>query len=117
MKICSEHRQDENYYEVPLIWTYSWAYNEYWCPYCGKHEGMLGAGMDVKDTNELKKRKKLYEKATKEYRHAVGVSVCSGTTWKGEMIKPEDLPDEEKLRLKKIREKGWKLNVKAEELK
>ena len=113
MKICSEHRD----YEVPLIYTYSWAYNEYWCPYCDKHEGMLGAGEEVPETKELKDRLELFKKATAEYRHAIGVSVCSGTTWKGEMIKPEDLPDEEKLRLKKIREEGWKLNMKIENLK
>ena len=113
MKICSSHRD----YEVPLIWTYSWAYNEYWCPYCDIHEGALGAGEEVPETKELKDRLELYKKATKEYRHAIGVSVCSGTKWKGEIIKPENLPDEEKLRLKKIREEGWKLNMKIENLK
>ncbi len=113
MKICFSHRN----YEVPLIYTYSWAYNEYWCPYCDMHEGMMGAGVDVTKTKELEDRLKLYKKATEEYMHAVGVSACSGTTWKGEMIKPEDLPDEEKERLKKIREKGWKLNMKIEDLK
>ncbi|KKK89056.1 hypothetical protein LCGC14_2736900, partial [marine sediment metagenome] len=63
MKICSEHRD----YEVPLIYTYSWAYNEYWCPYCDKHEGMMGAGEEVPETDELNKRLELYKEATKEY--------------------------------------------------
>ena len=51
MKICSNHRD----YEVPLIYTFAWNYNEYWCPYCGCHEGMMGAGEEVEETEELKK--------------------------------------------------------------
>ena len=113
MKICSSHRD----YEVPLICTFSWPYNEFWCPYCNKHEGMMGAGEDVEETEELKKRLELYKEATKEYRHAMGVKVCVSTLWDGVQTKPEDLPEEEKERLKKIREKGWELNQKAEDLK
>ena len=113
MKICSEHRD----YEVPLIYTFSWAYNEYWCPYCDIHEGALGAGEDVPDTKELKDRLELFKKATAEYRHAVGVAVCESTLWEGEQTKPDDLPEKEKDRLKKIREEGWKLNMKIEDLK
>ena len=112
MKICSNHQN----YKVPLIWTFAWNHHEYWCPYCGCHEGMLGAGVDVKETAVLKKRGELYEKATREYRHAIGVLVCASTEWKGEQVKPEDLPEEEKNRLVEVR-KTWKLNKKAEELK
>jgi len=113
MKICSNHRD----YEVPLIYTYAWNGSEYWCPYCGCHEGMLGAGEDVNETPELLKRARIYEKATEEYRDALSTSICCELEWKGKRIKPQDLPDEEKQRLKNIKEKGWELNKKIEDLK
>ncbi len=112
MKICSNHQE----YKVPLIYTFSWNSYEYWCPYCGCHEGMMGAGEDVEDSEELKERQKLYKEATKEYMDAMGVKVCVTTLWEGEQVKPEDLPDEEKERLNKIREKGWELNKKVEDI-
>ena len=112
IRICSSHRD----YEVPLIWTFSWNNYEYWCPYCDEHEGALGAGEIVEETEVLKKRLELYKKATKEYVHAMGVAVCVSTLWEGEQTKPKDLPEKEKERLKKIREKGWKLNKKIEDL-
>ncbi len=112
MRICSNHQE----YQVPLIWTFSWNSYEYWCPYCDKHEGALGAGERVEETDELKERLELFEKATKEYVHAMGVKVCSSTEWKGVQTEPKDLPDEEKERLQKLRDKGWKLNVKVEDL-
>lgn len=111
MKICSSHQD----YQVPLVSTMAWNYSEYWCPYCDKHEGMMGAGENVGETEELEKRGELYKKATEEYRHAIGVLVCVSTEWKGVQTKPEDLPQEEKDRLAKLR--TWKLNVKAEDLK
>ncbi len=113
MKICSNHRD----YEVPLIYTYSWNYNEFWCPYCDKHEGMLGAGEDVEETKELKNRLELYKKATEKYRTARGTLICSETQWKGKWVKPSELPKEEIERLKKIVSLGWKLNIKIEDLK
>ena len=112
MIICRNHSE----YKVPLIWTFSWAYNEYWCPYCGNHTGAMGGGDKIEETKELKKRLELYTKATKDYIHATGVKICESTEWKGKRTKPEDLPGEEKNRLEKIREKGWKLNVKIEDL-
>ncbi len=104
-------------YEVPLIYTFSWNYYEYWCPYCDTHEGMMGAGENVEETKELKKRLKLFEEVTKDYIHAMGVLGCFSTKWKEEQIKPEDLPKEEKDRLQTIRDKGWELNKKVEDLK
>ena len=112
MRICSAHGD----YKVPLIYTFAWNYYEFWCPYCGNHYGFLGAGEEVKETEKLKKRLELYKKATKEYRHAMGILVCSSTEWKGVQTKPEDLPEEEKNRLAEVR-KTWKLNQKAEDLK
>ena len=112
MKICSKHRD----YEVPLIWTFAWNSYEYWCPYCDKHEGMMGAGEEVKETEELKKRGELYEEATKEYTDARSTLICSETMWKGKYIKPSELPKEEIERLQKLC-KTWELNKKIEDLK
>ena len=113
MKICFEHRD----YEVPLIYTFAWNFSEYWCPYCDKHEGVLGAGGDILETKELIKRGKLFKKATEEYRDARSTLICSETMWKGKRVKPSELPKEEIERLKKIVDKGWKLNIKVEDLK
>ena len=113
MKICSDHQE----YQVPLIYTFAWNYHEYWCPYCDCHEGMLGAGENVDETGELKKRLELYKEATKEYRDARGTLICSETQWKGEWIKPSELPKEEIERLQKIVKIGWKSNIKIEGLK
>lgn len=108
MIICSNHQD----YKVPLISTMAWNSYEFWCPYCDKHEGMLGAGESVDEIKELKKRLKSYLKATSDYRHAMGVLVCAETQWEGEYIKPENLPQEEKDRLEKLRH--WELNKKIE---
>ena len=100
IKICARHQD----YQVPLIWTFSFPGAEYWCPYCGFRGGMFGSGMDFDETSELIKRKETYEKSSKEYLHAQGVTCCSKTKWKGKYIKPGDLPQEEKDRLEKIRD-------------
>lgn len=44
---------------IPLIWTFTWAYNEWFCINCGGHWGMLGAGDHVELTPELKKMNKV----------------------------------------------------------
>ncbi len=113
MIICRNHIE----YQVPLIWTFAWNGAEYWCPYCGSHTGAMGGGDKIEETEELKKRLELYEKATKEYINAIGVPTCVSTEWEGVQTKPEDLPEEEKERLSKIRKEGWKLNIKVEDLK
>ena len=48
IKICDRHD-----YQMPLIWTFAFNSTEYWCPYCGRKEGMLGAGEDVPFTWKL----------------------------------------------------------------
>ena len=112
MRICSYHQD----YETPLIWTYAFRGAEYWCPYCGFSGGMLGSGDAIEETEELKKRLEIYEKLSEDYLHAHGTTYCIETMWKGERVKLGDLPEEEKQRLAKIREEGWKLNIKAEDL-
>jgi hypothetical protein len=111
MKICSNHQD----YQVPLIYTYAWNYYEYWCPYCGAHEELLGAGENVEDTLKLKDREKIYKKASEEVLGARSTLICSETTWEGKRIKPSELPKEEIERLRKLTE-TWKYNIKAEDL-
>ena len=113
MIICSDHQD----YQVPLIYTYAWNGAEYWCPYCNCHLGMLEAREDVEETEELKKRLKLFKKATEEFRGARGTLICAETGWKGEWVKPKDLPKEEIERLQKIVKIAWKENIKIEDLK
>ena len=115
MIICSNHRDEEELYEVPLIYTYAWDHNEYWCPYCGCHEGMLSAGVDVKETEELKKRLESYKEASKEFLNARCTLICIETKWKGKYIKPSELPIKERERLQKLTE-TWKYKIKIEDL-
>ena len=109
IKICARHQD----YRVPLIWTFAFMGAEYWCPYCGFTGGVFGSGIQVNKTPELIKRKESYEESTKEYLHAQGTTYCSETKWNGKFIKPGDLPQEEKEKLKKIR-KEYKYDVKIE---
>lgn len=39
---------------TPLLWTFRWAYKEYFCMNCGGTWGMMGAGISVEETPELK---------------------------------------------------------------
>ena len=107
IKICENHPE----FEVPLIWTFAFNGAEYWCPYCGQNSGMLGAGEDIEETPELKERLKIYKKYSKKFLHANAILVCAETKYKGEWIKPKDLPRKEIDRLAKIRE-DWKYEVK-----
>ena len=109
IKICARHQD----YQVPLIYTFAFIHAEYWCPYCGFSGGMFGSGIMVNESPKLIKRKKAYEESTKEYCYAQGTTYCSETKWKGKFIKPEELPQEEKERLAKIREE-YKHEVKIE---
>lgn len=98
IRICSSH-QDE--LKTPLIWTYAFNGAEYWCPYCGVNEGMMGAGQVVESTAVLRNRLKRFKKLSKDYLDANSTRVCSSMKWMGKDIKPSELPQEEKDRLQK----------------
>lgn len=102
--ICSNHQS----YPTPLIWTFAFNGSEYWCPFCGTTGGMFGAGKNVEITDELVSRNNLYTKASKEFLDAVSTSVCSSLLWNGNRISPKDLPEEERDRLQKIIDGGFK---------
>ena len=54
---------------IPLVWTFHWAYYEYYCLGCGGHWGMLGAGKRIKSTPELEKQSKYLRKLWKALGH------------------------------------------------
>lgn len=110
--ICADHEE----YPVPLIGTMVFPSAEKWCPFCGE-TGDIFYGEMVELTHELEKRKEIYKKASEEYLDARGILSCSNLMWEGKMITPGELPEREKERCRNIANNGWKLNVKAEDLK
>ena len=112
IKICDNHSG----YEVPLIWTFAFMGCEYWCPYCGFKGGMLGSGHDVEITDKLKIRLEKYKKFSNLYLNAKKNFVCYKTEWMGKYLKPSDLPEKEKNRLRKIID-DWKYHIKIENQK
>lgn len=114
IEVCPGHQE----YITPLIWTFAFNGAEIWCPYCGQTYGGFSAD-DIENTRALQKRHDQYQKYTQEgddaYLHAMAVLVCSGTEWKGETIKPNELPKTEQKRLEKIR-KAWSYGRKIEDI-
>ena len=112
--ICPHHDD----YTMPLIWTFAFVGAEWWCAYCGHTLGMW-CEETTEPTMELVRRRERARKHYRLYLHAMGVRVCSRTTWppgSGQMVKPEELPQEERDRLAEIRRTGWSENVKIEDL-
>lgn len=106
IKICSRHQN----YKTPLIWTFAFPYAEYWCPACGAHEGMLGAGENVPWTWRLHHKYLKYKNASKRFLRANVILVCAYFRYKGKDIKPEEMP--EKLRKYYEREaKNWRYRI------
>lgn len=106
---CSRHEKN-----VQLVWTFAFPGAEYWCPYCGCSEGMLGAG-EIRQLTFSERREMIkYRYIGKEYLQARSTAVCSSLMWKGERIKPEDLPIEERKRIKKVIDE-WEYPINKEE--
>lgn len=113
VRICDDHEDD---YPVPLIWTFAFNGAEYWCPYCGANRGMLGAGELVTDEDgTLRKRLHNYKKISRKFLRAKGRQVCARTRYKGEMIKPRELPEESR-QADINRIKRYKYNRKVEDI-
>jgi len=87
IKICDNHD-----YKVPLLGTFAFDGAEYWCPYCGKCSGMLGAGTDVPVTEALIGRQKIYRDYADVYLHANGLMVCAETTLENKSMNRADIP-------------------------
>ena len=110
--ICENHKA----YPTPLLSTMAFRHCELWCPFCGRKLGMFDGGTDTEWTQQLQDRHDKYKENYSEYLHACGLTYAVGTMWKGERVHPDDLPDEEKERLKNIRENGWKEKIKSADL-
>lgn len=80
------------------MYTLAFSGSEYWCPYCGHTEGIFGAGIDVENTTKLRDRFDKYVKLTKPYLRAMGRRACSATKYRGEWVRPQDLPQRMKTR-------------------
>lgn len=91
IRICTSHQKE---LRTPLIWTFAFPGAEYWCPYCGKNEGMLGAGEIVKSTPTLRNLLKRFKKLSKAYLDARAFRCCDQLKHDGKWIKPDQLPQE-----------------------
>ena len=109
VKCC--YRHDEN---VQLIWTFAFPGAEYWCPYCGYTAGMLGAGETRELTFAQRREMIKWRSVGQEYLNARATFSCDTLLWEGERIKPEDLPEAEKIRLQKIIDQ-WEYPIDKEE--
>jgi len=111
--VCRDHKE----YTVPLLGTYSFNYYEYWCPYCGDHQGMMGAGDRIKATESLIGRKEIYEEHSQLYLEANGLTVCSATMINEERVNQKDIPEFIKAcAIHYADSSRWKLKVKASQL-
>ena len=109
ISICNQHADG---YEVPIIATWAFGSNVTdWCPYCGLKNIQSVLNFDI--TPELQFRHDFYLNLSKEYLYAESVAHCDSLTWNGEQISPDELPSEEKARIKKIRDE-WKYGIKPE---
>lgn len=97
VRCCDKH--DEN---VKLVWTFAFMGAEYWCPYCGANFGMLGAG-EIRELTFSEMREMVkYKNIGKDYLDAIDSLNCDELLFNGKWIKPENLPKEEKQRLKSV---------------
>lgn len=110
--ICTDHQE----YPTPLIQTMVFRGAELWCPYCGAKIGMFDSGSKVvKNTILLNTREKLYKIRYRKYLGALATKVCTTLCFRGKWMTPDELPQEEKDRIGKILEKGWKADRKIED--
>lgn len=93
IRICKDHQEE---FQAPLIWTFAFIGAEYWCPYCGRKEGMLGAGEKVKSTSVLRNRLRKFRELSEDFLDANCAQVCISMEWKGKTITYDQLPQEEK---------------------
>ncbi len=77
---------DHDGYIVPLLWTFAFSHNEYWCPCCGENYPMFHDEEEIEETPILKERREQYRKQTKNYLAAVGmIKGKARKKWGGQM--------------------------------
>lgn len=97
VRCCDKHKEN-----VKLVWTFAFMGAEYWCPYCGANFGMLGAG-EIRELTFSEMREMVkYKNIGKDYLDAICSLTCDELLFNGKWIKSENLPKEEKQRLKSI---------------
>lgn len=107
VKICSNHEERP----TPLVWTFAFRGAEYWCPYCGRTEGMLGAGESVPATPELIATGKADRTPEmRDYLFGLSYRSASQVNFNGKWISPNELPEEEKKRLAQV-VANWKYPI------
>lgn len=67
--LCPNHTE----YHVPLIMTFKFRGQEFWCPYCGYTCGMFGSYVEVVQDKELREREKKFKKLAKEFLSSDGM--------------------------------------------
>lgn len=92
LRACHKHPQRK----TPLIWTFAFPGAEYWCPYCGYHSGMFGAGEWIPSTLELEGIAMGDEAAARPYLAAYSFLSCSEMLYNRQWIFPDQLPQQEK---------------------
>ncbi len=113
IKICRSHSD----YQVPLIYTFAFNGAEYWCPYCGINEGMMGAGTNVVGTEKLMGREAIYKDHSESFIDARSALICSGMKLENRELKKEneDIPPILKDKFRELA-KSWVYNIKATRL-
>lgn len=94
MIICDKHQGRM----TPMLFTFAFPGAEYWCPYCGRTSGIIGAGETVEESKLLITIKLADAKRALPYLRAVGRKVAVQTKYRGKWIKPDELPAAEKAR-------------------
>jgi hypothetical protein len=103
--VCGCHDTD-----VQLIWTFAFPYHEFWCPACGAHYGMVGAGRNAKWNWRIHNQYVKDLEQSRRFLTANGILCCAMFKYKGTYIKPLEMP--EKLRKYYEREsKKWKYRI------
>lgn len=97
INICYNHPDNL----VPMISTFAFSGAELWCPYCGATVGAMG-GKRVIMTKELKDSESWWRDITREFLMAQSTFTCSSLIYEGKRIAPNQLPENEIKRRRKI---------------
>lgn len=113
--ICSYHKD----YPTPLVFTFAFPFNEYWCPYCDAKYGFLEPDDVAESTPELENRALKYAVIYKDYLRALGSLECALLEYpegSKNYIKPSELPPDIVKHYMEVKEAGWTKFIKVEEL-
>ena len=111
--VCHDHKEE---YLTPLICTFAFKLNEFWCPYCGRTYGYLSPD-PAEQSEELQRRHDLYEFASRKYLRAhAAIQGEAEIEIDGQRYTFEHLPMDIRKEYTDILELGWEPRHKAETL-